>query len=152
MEDSGYMSRAAFLMDKLMHALGLHGKSFIPMIMGFGCSVPAIMATRTLESERDRKMTILLIPLISCSARLPVYVLFAGAFFDAEAGNVVFSIYLIGILVAIGVAQILRRTLFSQKVAPFVMELPPYRVPTAKSIMMHMWEPVSYTHLTLPTN
>jgi len=143
LEDSGYMSRAAFLMDKLMHALGLHGKSFIPMIMGFGCNVPAIMATRTLESERDRKMTILLIPLMSCSARLPVYVLFAGAFFTADAGNVVFSMYLIGILIAIGIAQILRRTLFRQKIAPFVMELPPYRVPTAKSVVMHMWERAS---------
>jgi len=140
MEDSGYMARAAFLMDKLMHALGLHGKSFIPMIMGFGCSVPAIMATRTLESDRDRKMTILLIPLMSCSARLPVYVLFAGAFFGARAGNVIFAMYLLGILAAIGIAQILRTTLFRQEVAPFVMELPPYRVPTAKSILMHMWE------------
>jgi ferrous iron transport protein B len=140
LEDSGYMARAAFLMDKLMHALGLHGKSFIPMIMGFGCSVPAIMATRTLESERDRKMTILLIPLMSCSARLPVYVLFAGAFFGAKAGNVIFSIYMLGIAIAILVAQILRNTLFRQSVAPFVMELPPYRVPTFKSVVMHMWE------------
>ena len=143
LEDSGYMSRAAFLMDKLMHALGLHGKSFIPMIMGFGCSVPAIMATRTLESERDRKMTILLIPLISCSAKLPVYVLFAGAFFSKQAGNVIFSVYLLGIAVAIGVAQILRRTLFRQEVAPFAMELPTYRVPTVKSVVMHMWERAS---------
>jgi len=143
LEDSGYMARAAFLMDKLMHALGLHGKSFIPMIMGFGCSVPAIMATRTLESERDRKMTILLIPLMSCSARLPVYVLFAGAFFGARAGNVIFSIYILGIAAAIGVAQILRNTLFRQSVAPFVMELPPYRVPTVKSVTMHMWERAS---------
>lgn len=140
LEDSGYMARAAFLMDRLMHALGLHGKSFIPMIMGFGCSVPAIMATRTLESERDRKMTILLLPLMSCSARLPVYVLFAGAFFGAQAGNVIFALYFLGIAVAVGVAQILRKTLFRQEVAPFVMELPPYRVPTAKSIFMHMWE------------
>jgi ferrous iron transport protein B len=140
MEDSGYMARAAFLMDKLMHALGLHGKSFIPMIMGFGCSVPAIMATRTLESDRDRKMTILLIPLMSCSARLPVYVLFAGAFFGARAGNVILAMYLLGIVAAIVIAQILRATLFRQEVAPFVMELPPYRVPTVKSILMHMWE------------
>ena len=140
LEDSGYMARAAFLMDRLMHALGLHGKSFIPMIMGFGCSVPAIMATRTLESERDRKMTILLLPLMSCSARLPVYVLFAGAFFGAQAGNVIFTMYLLGIAAAVGVAQILRKTMFRQKVAPFVMELPPYRVPTIKSIFMHMWE------------
>ena len=140
LEDSGYMARAAFLMDRLMHALGLHGKSFIPMIMGFGCSVPAIMATRTLESERDRKMTILLLPLMSCSARLPVYVLFAGAFFGAQAGNVIFTMYLMGIAAAVAVAQILRKTLFRQEVAPFVMELPPYRVPTVKSIFMHMWE------------
>jgi ferrous iron transport protein B len=143
LEDSGYMARAAFLMDRLMHALGLHGKSFIPMIMGFGCNVPAIMATRTLESERDRKMTILLIPLMSCSARLPVYVLFAGAFFGAQAGNIIFVIYLLGILAAIGVAQILRKTLFRQEVAPFVMELPPYRIPTLRSIFMHMWERAS---------
>jgi ferrous iron transport protein B len=101
------------------------------------------MATRTLESERDRKMTILLIPLISCSAKLPVYVLFAGAFFPQQAGNVIFSVYLLGIAVAIGVAQILRRTLFRQEVAPFVMELPPYRIPTVKSVVMHMWERAS---------
>jgi len=118
----------------------LHGKSFIPMIMGFGCTVPAIMATRTLESERDRKMTILLLPLMSCSARLPVYVLFAGAFFSTQAGNVIFTMYVLGILAAVGVAQILRKTLFRQQVAPFVMELPPYRVPTVRSIFMHMWE------------
>ncbi len=140
LEDSGYMARAAFLMDRVMHSLGLHGKSFIPMIMGFGCSVPAIMATRTLESERDRKMTILLVPLMSCSARLPVYVLFAGTFFGAAAGNIIFLIYILGIIVAVGVAQVLRKTLFRQEVAPFVMELPPYRVPTVKSIFMHMWE------------
>jgi len=140
LEDSGYMARAAFLMDRVMHSLGLHGKSFIPMIMGFGCSVPAIMATRTLESERDRKMTILLVPLMSCSARLPVYVLFAGAFFGQSAGNVIFILYIFGVVVAVGVAQILRKTLFRQEVAPFVMELPPYRIPTVKSIFMHMWE------------
>ncbi len=143
LEDSGYMARAAFLMDRLMHALGLHGKSFIPMIMGFGCNVPAIMATRTLESERDRIMTILLIPLMSCSARLAVYVLFAGAFFGAMAGNVIFGIYLLGIAAAVGIAQILRKTLFRQEVAPFVMELPPYRIPTVKSVFMHMWERAS---------
>jgi ferrous iron transport protein B len=143
LEDSGYMARAAFLMDRLMHALGLHGKSFIPMIMGFGCNVPAIMATRTLESERDRIMTILLIPLMSCSARLAVYVLFAGAFFGAMAGNVIFAIYLLGIAAAVGIAQILRKTLFRQEVAPFVMELPPYRIPTIKSVFMHMWERAS---------
>ncbi|HER00011.1 MAG TPA: ferrous iron transport protein B [candidate division Zixibacteria bacterium] len=143
LEDSGYMARAAFLMDRLMHALGLHGKSFIPMIMGFGCNVPAIMATRTLESERDRIMTILLIPLMSCSARLAVYVLFAGAFFGAMAGNVIFAIYLLGIAAAVGIAQILRKTLFRQEVAPFVMELPPYRIPTIKSVVIHMWERAS---------
>lgn len=140
LEDSGYMARAAFLMDKLMHFLGLHGKSFIPMLMGFGCSVPAIMATRTLESKRDRILTILLIPMISCSARLPVYVLFTGAFFGAYAGNIIFSIYLIGIAATILMARIFSRTILKSDETPFVMELPPYRRPTTWSVIIHMWE------------
>jgi ferrous iron transport protein B len=139
-EDTGYMARAAFIMDKVMHTLGLHGKSFIPMIMGFGCNVPAIMATRVLESRRDRILTILINPLISCSARLPVYVLIAGALFGARAGNVIFSLYIIGIVLAILMGQIFKRTLFRGEIAPFVMELPPYRMPTLKGTLIHMWE------------
>lgn len=139
-EDTGYMARAAFIMDKVMHTLGLHGKSFIPMIMGFGCNVPAIMATRVLESRQDRILTILINPLISCSARLPVYVLIAGALFGARAGNVIFSIYLIGIALAILMGQLFKRTLFKGEIAPFVMELPPYRMPTLKGTVIHMWE------------
>jgi ferrous iron transport protein B len=140
LEDSGYMARAAFLMDRLMHALGLHGKSFIPMLMGFGCSVPAIMATRTLESRRDRIMTTLLVPLMSCSARLPVYVLIAGAFFAERAGSIVFLIYVFGIVAAMLVGRLFAKTLFRSSPAPFVMELPPYRLPTAKGLAIHMWE------------
>ena len=140
LEDSGYMARAAFLMDRLMHALGLHGKSFIPMLMGFGCSVPAIMATRTLESKRDRVMTTLLVPLMSCSARLPVYVLIAGAFFAERAGSVVFLIYVVGIVAAMLVGRLFAKTLFRSSPAPFVMELPPYRLPTSKGLLIHMWE------------
>jgi ferrous iron transport protein B len=140
LEDSGYMARAAFLMDRLMHYLGLHGKSFIPMLMGFGCNVPAIMATRTLESHRDRILTILIIPFMSCSARLPVYVLFAGAFFGTAAGNVIFSIYLLGIAIAIVAARLLAKTILRGESIPFVMELPPYRWPTWKSVAIHMWE------------
>jgi ferrous iron transport protein B len=139
-EDTGYMARAAFIMDKIMHTLGLHGKSFIPMIMGFGCNVPAIMATRVLESRRDRILTILINPLISCSGRLPIYVLIAGALFGARAGNVIFSIYLIGIAMAILMGQIFKRTLFQGEIAPFVLELPPYRMPTFKGTIIHMWE------------
>ncbi len=140
LEDSGYMARAAFLMDRLMHFLGLHGKSFIPLLMGFGCNVPAIMATRTLESHRDRILTILLIPLMSCSARLPVYVLFAGAFFGAQAGNVIFSMYLLGIATAVLMARLMQKTILRSEDAPFVMELPPYRIPTYRSVLIHMWE------------
>ena len=140
LEDSGYMARAAFLMDRLMHALGLHGKSFIPMLMGFGCTVPAIMATRTLESRRDRIMTTLLVPLMSCSARLPVYVLVAGAFFAERAGSVVFLMYIIGIVAAMLIGRLFAKTLFRSTPAPFVMELPPYRLPTAKGLVIHMWE------------
>ncbi|MBN2564597.1 MAG: ferrous iron transport protein B [Candidatus Eisenbacteria bacterium] len=140
LEDSGYMARAAFLMDRMMHALGLHGKSFIPMLMGFGCSVPAIMATRMLESRRDRILTALLVPLMSCSARLPVYVLIAGTFFAGRAGSVVFAVYVIGIVAAMLIGRLFARTLFRSTPAPFVMELPPYRLPTAKGLVIHMWE------------
>jgi len=140
LEDTGYMARAAFIMDKVMHTVGLHGKSFIPLVMGFGCNVPAIMATRTLESRRDRLLTILINPLMSCSARLPVYVLVAGTFFGVAAGHVIFSLYLLGIALAIGVGQIFRRTLFRGDATPFVMELPPYRIPTMQSTLIHMWE------------
>jgi len=140
LEDTGYMSRAAFLMDRLMHALGLHGKSFIPLLMGFGCSVPAIMATRTLESKRDRVLTILLVPLMSCSARLPVYILIAGAFFAARAGTVVFALHFFGVAIAVLVGRILSRTIFRAAPEPFVMELPPYRLPTARGLLIHMWE------------
>lgn len=139
-EDTGYMSRAAFLMDKIMHLIGLHGKSFIPMLMGFGCSVPAIMAARTLESEKDRVLTILITPFMSCSARLPIYIVFAGAFFAEQAGTVIFSIYLAGIVIAIVSGRMFRSTLLKGADAPFVMELPPYRVPMVKSLMIHMWD------------
>ena len=140
LEDSGYMARAAFIMDRLMHKLGLHGKSFIPMLMGFGCNVPAIMATRTLESRKDRILTILLNPLMSCSARLPVYTLLTAAFFPNRAGTVIFSLYLIGIVLAVLMGKLFRRFLLPGKAAPFVMELPPYRIPTLKGTMIHMWE------------
>ncbi|MFH1143700.1 MAG: ferrous iron transport protein B [Candidatus Eisenbacteria bacterium] len=140
LEDSGYMARAAFIMDRVMHLLGLHGKSFIPMLMGFGCSVPAIMATRMLESRRDRVLTALLVPHMSCSARLPVYVLLAGAFFARHAGKVILLIYLLGILTAVLVGRLFSRILFRQEGAPFVMELPPYRWPTGRGLAIHMWE------------
>jgi len=139
-EDTGYMARAAFIMDRIMHTVGLHGKSFIPMIMGFGCNAPAIMATRTLENKTDRMITILINPLISCSARLPVYILLAGAFFGKNAGNVIFGIYLTGIALAILIGQLFRKTLFKGEATPFVMELPPYRLPLLKSVFLHMWE------------
>lgn len=139
MEDTGYMSRVAFIMDKLMHLIGLHGKSFIPLIMGFGCNVPAIMATRTLENRSDRLLTILIIPFMSCSARLPVYILIAGAIFPETAGTVIFGLYLSGIVVSIITAIFLKKTMFRAKEAPFVMELPPYRIPTLKSTIRHMW-------------
>jgi ferrous iron transport protein B len=139
-EDTGYLARAAFIMDRVMHLIGLHGKSFIPLLMGFGCNAPAIMAARTLESERDRILTILINPLMSCSARLPVYVLLAGTFFGASAGNVIFSIYVLGIALAVAMGKLFRLTLFRGESAPFVMELPPYRVPTLKSLLIHMWD------------
>ncbi len=139
MEDTGYMARTAFIMDKVMHLFGLHGKSFIPLIMGFGCNVPAIMATRTLENKQDRILTMLIIPFMSCSARLPVYVLIAGAVFPGHAGNVIFGLYLVGVVVSLLMAIILKKTLFKNKEAPFVMELPIYRSPGIRMILRHMW-------------
>jgi ferrous iron transport protein B len=139
LEDSGYMARAAFIMDKLMHKIGLHGKSFIPMIMGFGCNVPAILATRTIESPKSRLITTLIIPMMSCAGRMPVYILIAGAFFPKNAGLVMLGLYALGILMAVLGAKILSR-FFKEDDLPFVMELPPYRVPTAKSIFRHTWE------------
>jgi len=139
MEDTGYMARAAFIMDKLMHKIGLHGKSFIPLIMGFGCGVPAIMATRTLENRNDRLLTILITPFMSCSARLPVYILLVGAFFEEYAALVLLGIYLIGVLVAIVMAKLFKRLFFHKQEAPFVMELPPYRMPTLRTTLRHMW-------------
>ena len=140
MEDTGYMARAAFIMDKIMHRFGLHGRSFIPMVMGFGCNVPAIMATRTLRSPGDRLLTMLIIPFMSCSARLPVYVLFITAFFPQHPGLVLSSIYFAGIVIAFLTAQLLNKTIFRNKETPFVLELPPYRLPTAKNIVVHMWD------------
>jgi ferrous iron transport protein B len=139
MEDTGYMARAAFIMDKLMHKIGLHGKSFIPLIMGFGCNVPAIMATRTIENRDNRLLTMLINPFMSCSARLPVYVLIIGAFFPDNPGVILFGLYLLGIFMAIAMALILKRTLFRSEDVPFVMELPPYRIPTLKTTTRHMW-------------
>ncbi|MFC1539532.1 ferrous iron transport protein B [Candidatus Latescibacterota bacterium] len=139
LEDTGYMARGAFIMDRIMHSFGLHGKSFIPMLVGFGCSVPAIMATRTLENNRDRYITMFIIPFMSCGARLPVYILLTGAFFSSHlAGTIIFSIYLIGIVVAFVVAKIL--SLFVKSSTSFVMELPPYRIPTFRSVLIHIWE------------
>ena len=141
LEDSGYLARAAFTLDKLMHSLvGLHGKAFIPMILGFGCGVPAVMATRTMENESDRLLSMMLIPFMSCTARLPIYSIFIGAFFTANQGIILLSIYLLGIVVALIVAGILKRTLFKGMSAPFVMELPTYKVPSVKGILLHTWD------------
>ncbi len=139
-EDTGYMARAAFLMDRIMHFIGLHGKSFIPMLMGFGCNVPAIMATRTLESKKDRILTILITPFMSCSARLPVFIILAGTFFPNKAGTVIFSLYLLGIVLAVLSGKLFRSTILRGTDAPFVMELPPYRVPMLRSLLIHMWD------------
>ena len=139
LEDSGYMARGAFIMDRVMHKMGLHGKSFIPMVMGFGCNVPAIMATRTIESRKSRLITTLIIPLMSCAGRMPVYILIAGAFFSAHAGLVLLGLYALGIVLAVLAAKIMSRFMKDDDL-PFVMELPPYRVPTAKSIFRHTWE------------
>ena len=141
LEDSGYLARAAFTLDKLMHSIvGLHGKAFIPMILGFGCGVPAVMATRTMENESDRLLSMMLIPFMSCTARLPIYSIFVGAFFAANEGLILLSIYLLGIVVALIVAGILKRTIFKGLSAPFVMELPTYKVPSLKGVLLHTWE------------
>ncbi len=141
LEDSGYLARAAFVMDRVMHKLvGLHGKSFIPMILGFGCGVPAIMATRTMENESDRLLSMMLVPFMSCTARLPVYTLLISLFFAANQGQVLFSIYLLGIVVALVVAAILKRTMFKGMSSPFVMELPTYKVPSLKCVLLHTWD------------
>lgn len=141
MEDSGYMARAAFIMDKLMHKMGLHGKSFIPLIMGFGCNVPAVMATRTIENRRNRLITILVLPLMSCSARLPIYIMIIGTFFAVEHQSVIMiSLYAIGIILAVLMSRIFSKWMIKGDDTPFVMELPPYRFPTAKAIARHTWE------------
>ena len=143
MEDTGYMARAAFIMDKLMHKIGLHGRSFIPMVMGFGCNVPAIMATRTIRNRGDRLLTMLIIPFMSCSARLPVYIVLISAFFKDYPAMVLTGLYLLGILMAIVMAKVLNRTLFRRKETPFVMELPPYRMPVLRNTLLHMWDKAS---------
>lgn len=140
LEGSGYMARAAFVMDRAMHSIGLHGKSFIPMLLGFGCNVPAIYATRTLENPRDKALTALLVPLMSCGARLPVYVVFIGAFFPTRGGTVLWSLYVMGIVLAIAMGFIFKKTLFRGDAPMFIMELPPYRVPSLQSLMIHTWE------------
>ena len=140
LEDTGYMSRVAFVMDKLLRRIGLSGRSFVPMLIGFGCSVPAIMATRTLSSERDRKMTILLVPFMSCSAKLPIYAFLTAAFFPANGAIVMVALYFGGIAVGVLAALLLRKTLFSGEAVPFVMELPNYRMPSLKSVLLLMWE------------
>jgi ferrous iron transport protein B len=141
LEDSGYLARAAFVMDKVMHKLvGLHGKSFIPMVLGFGCCVPGVMATRTLDNDKDRLTTMLIIPFMSCSARLPVYALFTAAFFTAYQGEIIFSLYLLGIIVAIIVALLFKKTVFKGLSTPFVMELPSYKLPSLKGVLIHTWE------------
>lgn len=141
MEDSGYMARAAFIMDKLMHKMGLHGKSFIPLVMGFGCNVPAVMATRTIESRRSRLITMLVLPLMSCSARLPIYIMITGTFFAAHYRSLVMlSLYAVGILLAVVVSRVLSLFVIKGEDTPFVMELPPYRFPTWKAIGRHTWE------------
>lgn len=139
MEDTGYMARAVFIMDKVMHKMGLHGKSFIPLLMGFGCNVPAILSTRIIESRRDRLITMLINPFMSCSARLPVYILFISAFFVSNQGTILFAMYTIGVLLAIGSALLFKKAIFKQPDIPFVMELPPYRTPTLRTILKHMW-------------
>ena len=140
LEDSGYMARVAFVMDKALRKIGLSGRSFVPMLIGFGCSVPAIMATRTLSSERDRKMTILLTPFMSCSAKLPIYGMITAAFFPDHTAVVMISVYLLGMLVAVVSGLFLKNTIFKGNPVPFVMELPAYRIPDAKSVLLHMWE------------
>jgi ferrous iron transport protein B len=140
LEDVGYMSRAAFASDKVLHAFGLHGQSIFPLMLGFGCSVPAIMAARTLKSPRDRIVTVLVVPFMSCGAKLPVHVLLAAAFFPANAANMVMLIYAIGVVLALGSALLLRKTVLRGDPTPFVMELPPYRAPTLGGVLWHVWE------------
>ena len=140
LEDTGYMARVAFVMDKLLRKIGLSGRSFVPMLIGFGCSVPAIMATRTLSSERDRKMTILLTPFMSCSAKIPIYAVFAAAFFPQRAALVMIGLYAAGMLVGILMALLIGKTVFRGNPVPFVMELPNYRFPSAKSVFLLMWD------------
>jgi len=139
MEDTGYMARAVFIMDKAMHKIGLHGKSFIPLLMGFGCNVPAILSTRIIESRRDRLITMLILPFMSCSARLPIYILLISAFFPYYQGSILFAIYMIGVILAIGSALFFKKVLFPNADIPFVMELPPYRMPTVRTLSKHMW-------------
>lgn len=140
LEDSGYMARVAYIMDKALRKIGLSGKSFVPMLIGFGCSVPAIMASRTLSSDRDRKMTIILTPFMSCSAKLPIYGMITAAFFTHSSALVMMSVYLLGIAVAILSGLIMKKTMFSGNPIPFVMELPAYRIPSLQSVLLHMWE------------
>ncbi|MDW7655853.1 MAG: ferrous iron transport protein B [Bacillota bacterium] len=142
LEDTGYMARAAFITDKLFQKIGLSGRSFIPMLMGFGCTVPAVMAARTLESERDRRLTIIITPFMSCGARMPIYAFIAGIFFTSNKGLVTFSMYLLGIVIAIASALLLSRTVLRGEDAPFVIELPPYRLPDTKSLFLHVWDKV----------
>lgn len=139
LEDSGYLARAAFIMDKVMHRMGVHGKSFIPMVMGFGCNVPAIMACRTIECRTSRLITIMVVPFMSCSARLPIYMMIIGTFFHKYAGIVLFAMYILGILIAVVTARLMRRFMFREQEAPFVMELSPYRIPMPKTTLRHMW-------------
>jgi ferrous iron transport protein B len=140
LEGTGYMARAAFIMDNIMHRFGLHGRSFIPMIMGFGCNVPAILATRSMRNRGDRILTMLIIPFMSCSARLPVYILVISAFFEKYQALILIGIYAVGIVFAFITAQILNKTVFRNKETPFVMELPAYRLPTLRNVLYHMWD------------
>ena len=142
MEDTGYMARVAFIMDRAMRNIGLSGKAFIPLVLGIGCNVPAIMSTRTLENEKDRLTSILINPFVSCSARLPVYTLFAAAFFPGREKYIVFSLYALGILVAIAVGLVFKKTLFKADETPFIMELPQYRFPSPKNLFLHIWDRV----------
>lgn len=140
LEDTGYMARVAFVMDKLLRKIGLSGRSFVPMLIGFGCSVPAVMATRTLSSERDRKMTVLLTPYMSCSAKIPIYTVFTAAFFPKYRALVMIGLYVLGMVMAVLVALVFKRTKFKGNPVPFVMELPNYRFPSFKSVVLLMWE------------
>ena len=140
MEDSGYLAHAAFIMDRVMHKAGLHGKSFIPLVMGFGCNVPAVLSTRIIESRSSRLITAFIIPFMSCSARLPIYIILIGTFFAAYSSWVMLGLYLLGIIVAMATALLLRKVMFKREEIPFVMELPPYRMPTIKAILSHMWQ------------